>query len=720
MLDKQNIVVESLESPPGNKGIEYQIAHEVYLKMVDYLRLTQAKNTLNRMSDYHYLNIPVSNSTEPIRGIDYIYPVVSPGVDYATAVITKCLMPQGKINFEFERFTEHDKGAVQATEMVKYMLNSKNDSYQIIRDWAQDSLLHKNGIVMVSPIRNPIVQYKEVEGTRDQLRSFEILAAEKGLTAKRQQMRKIDVNLEGVMMESMVPENEMQEPSGEDVQDAIRNNTIYRAKYKLTGYSTTVKIKHVAQHYWVCNPTISTTQDQDFCGFYDPMTIHEAKAQYPYIDLEKFADHAAYGPAGAYQAGALENDLALHARDSTPVPGQGVIASQGADRYSRVVMLTTAWIRKDIDNDGEEEIVEVCFSGSYVIYEKEVEFIPCGNMCPKPIVGNFFGYSLAERLVPMQEYGTSISRAEMAFAMQASTPRIGVNPEFVDAEEIQRGVSAMFVLDRKFDATKHVFEFQPMQGNLAYVQSSMQRFESDRMAMIGMTSPSDVLNPEVMKDGNSGFKLQLAMGPNQLIQDEMVKNCAIGLRDVIYIVWRTMVQYADDYNIQQLAAMCGDGGPFMDAISMENFEFIDRKMINLDMALGFLSDENRLTRQQLITQAQAQFAAAMMQVPPEVPEMFDKIKRPFEDTLRALGVKDINAYLPTMEEAAKMVQAQAAKGPGAEEQELQSKTELNKAKSVESQASAQLKMKQAEDIDTDNMFEMMAAKAGKLRAVEVD
>ncbi len=720
MLDKQNIVVESLESPPGNKGIEYQIAHEVYLKMVDYLRLTQAKNTLNRMSDYHYLNIPVSNSTEPIRGIDYIYPVVSPGVDYATAVITKCLMPQGKINFEFERFTEHDRGATQATEMVKYMLNSKNDSYQIIRDWAQDALLHKNGIVMVSPIRNPITQYKEVEGTRDQLRSFEILAAEKGLTAKRQQMRKIDVNLEGVMQESMVPDENMQEPSGEDVEEAIRNNTIYRAKYKLTGYSTTIRVKHIAQHYWVCNPTISTIQDQDFCGFYDPMTIHEAKAQYPYIDLEKFADHAAYGPAGAYQAGALENDLALHARDSTPVPGQGVIASQGADRYSRVVMITTAWIRKDIDGDGEEETVEVCFSGSYVIYEKEVEFIPCANMCPKPIVGNFFGYSLAERLVPMQEYGTSISRAEMAFAMQASTPRIGVNPEFVDAEEIQRSVSAMFVLDRKFDATKHVFEFQPMQGNLAYVQSSMQRFESDRMAMIGMTSPSDVLNPEVMKDGNSGFKLQLAMGPNQLIQDEMVKNCAIGLRDVIYITWKTMVQYADDYNIQQLAAMCGDGGPFMDAISMENFEFIDRKMINLDMALGFLSDENRLTRQQLITQAQQQFTQAMMQVPPEVPEMFDKVKRPFEDTLRALGVKDINAYLPTMEEAQKIAQAQAAKGPGAEEQELQSKTELNKAKSMESQASAALKQKQAEDIDTDNMFEMMAAKSGKLRAVQVD
>lgn len=723
MLDKQNIIVEYIEAPAGNKGIVFQVAHEVYLKMVDYLRLTQAKNTFNRLSDYHYLNIAVSNSTEPIRGIDYIHPVVTPGVDYATAIITKCLMPNGKVNFEFERFSEQDnEQAYQATEMVKYMINSKNDSYAVIRDWAQDSLLHKNGIVMISPVREPVTQYKEVEGTRDQLRVFETMAAEKGLTVKRQNMRRIDVDLTAVTQGIMAPEEDEAEESSpqEEMDEAIKANTIYRAKYKLTGYSTTVRIKQVAQHYFVCNPTIPRIQDQDFVGFYDPMTIHECKSQFPFVDIEKLAEHAAYGPAGAYQAGALENDLALHARDSTPVPGQGVIASAGADRYSRVIMLTTAWIRKDVDNDGEEEIVEVCFSGSYVLYVKEVDFIPLAAMCPKPITGNFFGYSLAERLVPMQEYATSIARAEMAFAMQASTPRIGVNPEFIDAEEIQRGVSAMFVLDRKFDPAKHVFEFQPMQGNLAYVQSSMQRFESDKMSMIGMTSPTDVLNPEVMKDGNSGFKLQLAMGPNQLIQDEMVKNCATGLRDAIYIVWKTLIQYADDYNIQQLAGICCKGKPFMDAISMNNYEFIDRKLINLDLALGFLSDENRLTRQQLITQCQSQFSQAMMQLDANVPELFVKVRRPFEDTLKVLGVKDVDAYLPTMEEAAKLMQAQAQKPPPVEQQEIQSKVDLNKAKAQESGSVTALNIKKAEDIDTDNMFEALAAKRGKLSALQVD
>jgi hypothetical protein len=695
--------------------------------MVDYLRLTQGKNTYNRFTDYHYLQIPVANSTEPVRGIDYIAPIVTPAIDYATAIITKCLMPDGEVNFEFGRFSEADAMACsQATDMVKYFINDKNDAYAIIRDWAQDSLLHKNGIVMVMPIREPITMYKEVEGTKDQLRSFEITLADKGLSYKRQNMKRIDVNLQGAMQEMMNPpqqeeEGEEPESQADEMNEAIKNNYIYRAKYKLTGYSTNIKIKHVAQHYFVCNPTVPKIADQDFIGFYDPMTIHEAKVLYPYIDLEKFADHAAYGPAGAYQAGALENDLALHARDSTPVPGQGVIASQGADRYSRVVMLTTAWMRKDVDGDGEEEIIELCYSGSYIIYCKEVDFIPLANMNPKPIVGNFFGYSLGERMVPLQEYATSIRRAELAFALQASTPRIGVNPEFLDAEEVQRGVSAMFILDRKFDPNKHVFEFAPLQGNLAYVQSSMERFDAEKMALIGMTSPGDTLNPEVMKDGNSGFKLQTAMGPNQLIQDEMVKNCAIGLKDVIYLVWKTMIQYADDYNIQQLAHVCAeDAGGFLDAQAVESYQFIDRKMISLDLAMGFMSEENRLTRQQLITAAQQQFGQAMMQVPPNLPEMFSKLRLPYEETLRVLGIKHLDSYLPTLQEWTQVMQAKAQQPPAIADQVETSKMEMNKAKAQETMMNTQFIKKKTEDIDTDNMFEALAASRDKLRAVQID
>ena len=153
---------------------------------------------------------------------------------------------------------------------------------------------------------------------------------------------------------------------------------------------------------------------------------------------------------------------------------------------------------------------------------------------------------------------------------------------------------------------------------------------------------------------------------------------------------------------------------------MENYDFIDRRMINIDMALGFLSEENRLTRQQLIIQAQTAFAQALTQMSPEVPELFAKLRRPYEDTLYALGVKHCDAYLPTFEEAAKIVQAKAAQGPSPEQQETQSKVDLNKSKVEETAAKTALLYKQAEDIDMDNMYEGIAAKRGKLSAVQID
>ena len=158
----------------------------------------------------------------------------------------------------------------------------------------------------------------------------------------------------------------------------------------------------------------------------------------------------------------------------------------------------------------------------------------------------------------------------------------------------------------------------------------------------------------------------------------------------------------------------------MDAASFKNFEFIDRKIINIDLALGFLSDENRLTRQQLITQTQSAFAQAMMQLDPSVPELFTKLRRPFVDTLKVLGVKDVDAYLPTMEEAAKIAQAKSQQGPGLAEQELASKTKLNNAKSAETDANAAFTIRKTQDIDTDDYFEALAAKKGKISAVEID
>ena len=724
MLDIKNIPVQDINQNKKQNATFVRMKNQMDVKMASYLRYLGTKNAVNRASDYHYLCLAVTDSTAPVNGIDYIHPSVKPVVDYATAVIAKGLMPNGEVNFDFTADGEDDEVAArQATDMVSKVVNGMNDPHFILERWVMDANMHKNGMMMIKPVREQIVRYVETEGTNDQLRAFEQQAAESGLTTLRQTKRRISIDMERAIaeitqnlgeekaqagqeqLESMIAgfasQEDMIDPA--DIQtsmadaeasvlnDAINRNTIYKAKYKLTGYNINIKFHPIAQHYWICDPTVPEMRDQPFCGYYDPMSIQEAVELYPGIsgDLDNFRQFAEYNMNGAYQAGSVLNNLAIHARDSVPVMGIPVSSAASADPDSRQVSIVTVWNKYDIDGDGELELIELIYSGSYIISAREVEFIPVANMCPKPLPGNFYGMSVAESVIPMQEYNTSAARAEIQLGLLTATPRIGVKPDRVDFEMIQDGESAIFILDSKFDPAKDIYQMPPPGGNLAFLETAMTRIQQDTMAMVGMTTPQDVFNPEVMAAGNSGIKLQLALSPNQIIQDNTVRNAAEGLREALWLVWRTLIQYGDDYGVKKLAATCHpDKKPeFLDYLAWDDMNFCERKQLHLELALGMKSEENALGRLQIIQKCQTDLygiVQGMVGAGTLTPEMYKKVKKPFADTLYVLGVKDCNTYLPTDEEVMAMITAgqEAAKNkqPSPAEQKDTSAAKLNDAR----------------------------------------
>ena len=748
MLDIKNVVSGKLNTSIGKYERLVRMKGMMDIKAAAYLRYLGTKNQVNRASDYHYLMLAVTDSTAPVNGIDYIHPVVKPMVDYATAVITKGLTPNGEINFEFVADHNGDElAARQATEMVSKIINQYNDPHRILQQWAMDATLHKNGMLMVLPVREQITRYVEIQGTMDQLRAFEQQAADSGLTSLRQQRRKINVDAEAVLKEiqafaQSVPGEQaaadldarletlrlqsegdleaedvapnIQLEDGQDaIDEAVARNTIYSAKYKLTGWGLNIQFKNIPQHYWICDPTVITVKDQPFCGYYDDMSIQEVQESYPDVNLEEFRVHAAYNQNGAYQAGSVLNNLAIHARDSVPIMGIPVDSSSAADPDSRRVTVLTVWNRWDIDGDGEMELVELIYSGDYIISAREVEFIPVANMCPKPLPGNFYGMSIAESVIPAQEYATAGHRAEIQLGLLTATPRLGVKPDKVDFEMLMDGEAAIFVLDTKFDPATDVYPLPPPAGNLQFMEVAMNRIQQDTMNLIGMTTPGDVFNPEVMSPGNSGAKLQLALGPNQIIQDNTVKNCADGLRDAIWLVWRTLIQYGDDYGVKKLAQeFHPDNKPeFLDYKAWDDMNFCDRKLIHCELALGMMSEENSIARIDLIKKAQQelyQTVSAMTAAGSLTPEMYAKIKRPFEDTLYVLGVKDIDTYLPTDDEVKQMIEqgkaAQQAKEPTPAEKKDLSVAELNQAKTQQIAAEVQ-----GTDADSQLNFMSMAA-----------
>jgi hypothetical protein len=697
MLDIKNVVISNLNNHKGMMARFVRMKSLLDTKCAANLRLLATKNNINRASDYHYLALAVTQSTEPVNGIDYIHPVVKPCVDYATSVITKGLAQNGEINFEFVPDNEMDDAAArQATNMVHKLINQNNDPHLILQHWVMDAALHKNGEMMISPHREQITRYVSTTGTRDQLLAFEQQAADAGLTSFRQSKRKVRVDMEQVLKETqqflqdlplaqreenlrakiekfdlagagdfegadLTQATSIQLQDGEDaIDEAVARNTVYEAKYKLTGYNLNIKFRPIAQHYWMCDPTVIDIQEQPFCGFYKPMSIQEATEIYPDIDVEQFTVYAQYSNVGAYQAGSLLNNLALHARDSVPINGLPAQGYAAEEPEARQVTVLTVWNRYDIDGDGELELVEIVYSGQYIISAREVEFIPVANMVPKPLAQNFYGMSIAESVIPMQEYATAGHRAEIQLGLLQSTSRMGVKPDKVDFEMIQDGEAAIFILDSKFNPATDIYAMPVPNGNIAFIDTAMTRIQQDTMAMVGMTSPSDVFNPQIMEPGNSGAKLNLALGPNQIIQDNAVKNCAEGLKDALWLVWRTLIQYGDDYGVKKLAQEFHPDkkAEFLDSLAFDDMNFNERKTIHIDLALGMRSEENSLQRLQIIKQTQTglyQEVQALVAAGTLTPIMFKKIKKPYADTLYTLGVKDCDTYLPTDEEVIEMI-----------------------------------------------------------------
>ena len=748
MLDIKNVPIDSINQSKAINSRFVRMKNQMDVKMASYLRYLGTKNAVNRATDYHYLVLAVTDSTAPVNGIDYIHPSVKPAVDYATAVITKGLVPNGEVNFEFVADGEEDEAAArQATEMVSKVVNQMNDPHFIMERWVMDAAMHKNGMMMIKPIREPLVRYVTTEGTADQLLAFEQQAADAGLTALRQSRRKTTVDLEKAMSEiqqnlgpaaDSVTQGRMDEfvknlqldPEEQDapidhtaaaadsqqsvLSDAITRNTIYSAKYKLTGYSINIKFHPIAQHYWICDPTVTEMQDQPFCGFYDPMSIQEALELYPGINLEEFRRYSEYNMNGAYQAGSVLNNLAIHARDSVPVMGIPVSSASSADPDSRQVSIVTVWNRYDIDGDGELELIELIYSGSYIISAREVEFIPVANMCPKPLPGNFYGMSIGESVIPMQEYATSAARAEIQLGLLTATPRLGVKPDKLDFEMLQDGEAAIFILDSKFDPATDVYPVPPPSGNLQFLEVAMQRIQQDTMSMIGMTTPTDVFNPEVMAPGNSGIKLQMALTPNQIIQDNTVRNCAEGLREALWLTWRTLIQYGDDYGVKKLAqASHPDRQPeFLDFLAWDDMNFCDRHQVHIELALGMMSEENALARTQIIQKCQMELYStvqAMVGSGTLTPEIFKKVKKPYEDTLYQLGVKDCNTYLPSDDEVMQMIsQAQESaknKQPSPADRKALADANLSDVKAKQIQA-------ETEGTDAESQLDFMSMAAG--------
>ena len=203
------------------------------------------------------------------------------------------------------------------------------------------------------------------------------------------------------------------------------------------------------------------------------------------------------------------------------------------------------------------------------------------------------------------------------------------------------------------------------------------------------------------------------MTPNQIIQDNTVRNSAEGLKEAIWLIWRTLIQYGDDYGVKKLAQnFHPDKQPiYLDYVSWDDMNFCDRKQIRMELSLGMMSEENALGRLQIIQKCQQDLYAtttSMVQSGTLTKEIYQKVKKPFADTLYVLGVKDCDSYLPSDDEVEQMI-TQGAEAMKNREPSPEDKKRLSSA-NLDDVKARQIQMEVAgEDAETQLDFMSMAA-----------
>jgi hypothetical protein len=194
-----------------------------------------------------------------------------------------------------------------------------------------------------------------------------------------------------------------------------------------------------------------------------------------------------------------------------------------------------------------------------------------------------------------------------------------------------------------------------------------------------------------------------------------VRNAADGLKQAIYLVWRTLIQYGDDHGVKRIAAKFHpESKPeFMDYLSWDAMDLCDRKHIQIELALGMQSQENAIGRQQVIQKCQTDLYALVQGMVSQgtlTESIYQKIKRPFTETLYILGVKDADTYLPSDDEIKEMIaqgeQAAQSREPSPADKKDLSVAELNAAKTQQIQA-------EVTGQDPDTQLNYMAIAMGK-------
>ena len=268
---------------------------------------------------------------------------------------------------------EDVEAAQQATDYVNYIFTKDNPGWEILYTWFTDALLQKNGIVKCWWDEYEDWNREEYNGLDEQ--EFNALILNPSVEVLEHTPYQDDYGMK---------------------HDAVLSRKSYVGK---------VRIENVPPEEFLISREAKSIADARFTCHRVLKTLSELRIMYPDEDL----DPQELGSGEDLHTYDEERLARFEFDDSRGLPwSDGNVNSE--DDTLQTYWLHESFMRMDYDDDGIAELRKVCSVGQKVLANEPIDRIPFVSLTPVKIPHKFFGMSIADLVMPIQEIKSVLMR----------------------------------------------------------------------------------------------------------------------------------------------------------------------------------------------------------------------------------------------------------------------------------------------------------------------
>lgn len=497
--------------------------------------------------------------------------------------------------------------AEQQTDYINYIIQQKNNGFQVLYDAFKDALVRKTGFVKVFWDDSIVATTHEYTNLDPQ--SYQALIIDKD----------VEIVEESITMESMTVIDPM---SGEEVTQEIPASydlTIRRLKEK-----NQVCIEAIPPEEVLLSRHARDLESSSYVAHRMIKSVSDLVAMG--YDQDEVEQHAGYG-GSAVDPEAYEEIEARNPFDNMVYPNRG-------DSGGKDVLYVEHYLFYDYDGDGIDERVRVCTIGNgiHVVNVEPWDELPICMFCPDPEPHTAIGSCPADYLKPIQAAKSQIMRDTLDSLGHSIFPRMGIVEGQVNIDDVLNTDIGQPIRMR---APGMVQPFAvPFVGKEAFpVLGYLDEAKENRT---GVSKASAGLNADALQSSTSqavSATMSGAQGRVELICRHFAEG---GLKDMFKIVNNLVIKHQNSQDVYRL------NNKF---VPVDPRYWDNDKDIVVNVAISKSSDQEKFSVLQNVAQKQEQI---MQLLGPQNPLVsLQQYANTLTKMIEMAGFKDSSSFINT-------------------------------------------------------------------------